>query len=127
VNRFAITMYDKRPTRWREVPRDRDDVFLPLLTPWPEFERSSDLMQTAYQALPPRWDEELEQKIFEIMFAVFAHVRHDAAELPAIKADCGRVPDGPPQPDVRGIRARARLAGVLPRRGHQRRCRRARA
>jgi 3-oxoacyl-[acyl-carrier-protein] synthase III len=85
VNRFAITMYDKRPTRWRDVPRDRDDVFLPLLTPWPEFERSSDLMQTAYQALPPRWDEELEQKIFEIMFAVFAHVRHDAAELPAIK------------------------------------------
>ena len=23
VNRFAITMYDKRPTRWRDVPRDR--------------------------------------------------------------------------------------------------------
>lgn len=43
VNRFAITMYDKRPTRWRDVPRDRNDVFLPLLTPWPEFERSSDL------------------------------------------------------------------------------------
>lgn len=29
VNRFAITMYDKRPARWRDVPRDRDDVFLP--------------------------------------------------------------------------------------------------
>jgi 3-oxoacyl-[acyl-carrier-protein] synthase III len=85
VNRFAITMYDKRPTRWRDVPRDRSDVFLPLLTPWPEFERSSDLIETAYQALPPRWDEKIEQKIFEIMFAVFAHVRHDAAELPAIK------------------------------------------
>ena len=85
VNRFAITMYDKRPTRWRDVPRDRGDVFLPLLTPWPDFERSSDFMQAAYQALPPRWDEEIEQKIFEIMFAVFAHVRHDAAELPAIK------------------------------------------
>ena len=85
VNRFAITMYDKRPTRWRDVPRDRGDVFLPLLTPWPAFERSSDFMQAAYPALPPRWDEELEQKIFEIMFAVFAHVRHDAAERPAIK------------------------------------------
>jgi 3-oxoacyl-[acyl-carrier-protein] synthase III len=85
VNRFAITMYDKRPTRWRDVPRGRHDVFLPLLTPWPEFERSSDLIQTAYQALSPRWDGDTEQKIFEILFAVFAHVRHDAAELPAIK------------------------------------------
>ena len=85
VNRFAITMYDKRPTRWRDVPRDRDDVFLPLLAPWPGFERSSNTILAAYQALPPSWDEEAEQKIFEIMFAVFAHLRHDAAELPAIK------------------------------------------
>jgi len=85
VNRFAITMYDKRPTRWRDVPRDRDDVFLPLLTPWPGFDSSSSTIRAAYQALPPSWDEEAEQKIFEIMFAVFAHLRHDAAELPAIK------------------------------------------
>jgi 3-oxoacyl-[acyl-carrier-protein] synthase III len=85
ANRFAITMYDKRPTRWRDVPRDRDDVFLPLLTPWPGFERSTGIIARAYQALPSSWDEEIEQKIFEIMFAVFAHVRHDAAELSAIK------------------------------------------
>ena len=85
VNRFAITMYDKRPTRWRDVPRDRDDVFLPLLTPWPGFERSAGTIQSGYHALPPSWDEEIEQKIFDIMFAVFAHLRHDAAELPAIK------------------------------------------
>jgi 3-oxoacyl-[acyl-carrier-protein] synthase III len=85
ANRFAITMYDKRPTRWRDVPRDRDDVFLPLLTRWPGFERSTSAIARAYQALPSSWDEAIEQKIFEIMFAVFAHVRHDAAELSAIK------------------------------------------
>jgi 3-oxoacyl-[acyl-carrier-protein] synthase-3 len=85
ANRFAITMYDKRPTRWRDVPRDRDDVFLPLLTPRPGFERSTSTIARAYQALPSGWDEEIEQKIFEIMFAVFAHVRHDAVELAAIK------------------------------------------
>jgi hypothetical protein len=28
ANRYAITMYDKRPTRWRDVPRQRADVFL---------------------------------------------------------------------------------------------------
>jgi len=89
VNRFAITMYDKRPTRWRDVPRDRDDVFLPLLTLWPGFERSSGTIASAYQALAPGWDEEVEQKIFDIMLAVFAHVRHDAAELPAIKPTVG--------------------------------------
>ena len=33
ANRFAMTMYDKRPTRWRDVPRHRDDVFLPVLAP----------------------------------------------------------------------------------------------
>ena len=31
-NRYAMTMYEKRPTRWRDLPRGRDDVFLPLLT-----------------------------------------------------------------------------------------------
>src|SRR5574337_1414887 len=30
VNRYAMTMYDKRPVRWRDVPRQRDDVFLPV-------------------------------------------------------------------------------------------------
>ena len=26
VNRYAITMFDKRPTRWRDLPKRRDDV-----------------------------------------------------------------------------------------------------
>jgi len=85
VNRFAITMYDKRPTRWRDAPRDRDDVFLPLLTPWPGFERSVAAIERAHSALSPSWDEPTEQKIFQIMLAVFSHLKHDAAELPAIK------------------------------------------
>ena len=38
-NRYAMTMYEKRPTRWRDIPRRRDDVFLPLLTPWEQGER----------------------------------------------------------------------------------------
>src|SRR2546425_2438212 len=28
VTRYAVTMYDKRPTRWRDVPRGRNDVFM---------------------------------------------------------------------------------------------------
>jgi 3-oxoacyl-(acyl-carrier-protein) synthase III len=95
VNRFAITMYDKRPTRWRDVPRTRDDVFLPLLTPWPGFERSAAAIERGYQVLPPGSDADTEQKIFEIMFAVFTHLRHDAAALPAIKPTVAEFLAGP--------------------------------
>jgi 3-oxoacyl-[acyl-carrier-protein] synthase III len=85
VNRFAITMYDKRPTRWRDVPRAREDVFLPLLTPWPGFDRTADKIKHASSRLPARWDGDIEQRIFEIIFAVFTHLKHDATHLPAIK------------------------------------------
>ena len=34
ANRFKITMYEVQPTRWADVPRSRDDVFVPILTPW---------------------------------------------------------------------------------------------
>ena len=34
VNRFAMTMYEKVPTRWRDVPRTRGDIFLPVVQPW---------------------------------------------------------------------------------------------
>ena len=33
VNRYAMTMYEKRPTRWRDVARHRDDIFLPVFEP----------------------------------------------------------------------------------------------
>src|SRR5262249_28265987 len=56
VNRFAITMYDKRPTRWRDVPPARDHALLPLLTPWPGFDSSSSTILAPYPALPPTSD-----------------------------------------------------------------------
>jgi hypothetical protein len=38
ANRFAMTMYEKRPTRWGDMPRTRSDVFLPVLEPWEDLE-----------------------------------------------------------------------------------------
>ena len=52
VNRFAMTMYDKRPTRWRDVPRTRGDVFLPVLEPWEDGERKVAAVEQAYATLP---------------------------------------------------------------------------
>ena len=33
VNRYTLTMYEKRPTRWGDLPRQRDDIFLPVYKP----------------------------------------------------------------------------------------------
>ena len=85
VNRYAMTMYEKRPMRWRDVPRKRDDVFLPILTPWEEGERKVAAVGRAYDALPPGPDPEAEDRIFATLFDVFAHRPHHATELPAIK------------------------------------------
>lgn len=85
ANRFSITMYDKRPTRWADVPRTRPDVFLPVLEPWEEGEAKVSGVQQAYPQLPSRWDEGCEDRIFDILFDVFANRRHHATTLPALK------------------------------------------
>jgi 3-oxoacyl-[acyl-carrier-protein] synthase III len=84
VNRYAMTMYDKRPTRWRDVPRHRDDVFLPVFTPWDGTGLAASI-ETGYRALGPTWDEGTEDKVFRILFDVFRHKKGAGAELPPIK------------------------------------------
>jgi 3-oxoacyl-[acyl-carrier-protein] synthase III len=84
-NRFAMTMYDKRPTRWRDVPRNRDDVFLPVLTPWQDAERKVQAVERSYAALPAAWDADVEDQIFGVLFDVLRDRRFHATELPAIK------------------------------------------
>jgi 3-oxoacyl-[acyl-carrier-protein] synthase-3 len=85
ANRFSITMYDKRPTRWADVPRNRSDVFLPVLEPWEDGETKVAAVQAAYPTLPAQWDAGVEDGIFEILFDVFANRKHHATTLPAVK------------------------------------------
>lgn len=85
VNRYAITMFDKRPTRWRDLPRRRDDVFLPVLTPWEDGERKVAAVERAFLALPATWDADTETRVFDLMFDVFRTKLHHATELPAVK------------------------------------------
>jgi 3-oxoacyl-[acyl-carrier-protein] synthase III len=84
VDRYTITMYDRRPTRWRDVPRRRDDAFLPVFTPWVEGERKVSAIESCYSELPATWDAEAENRIFGILFDVFRHRRFHATELPPI-------------------------------------------
>lgn len=85
VNRFAITLYEKRPMRWADVPRTRPDVFLPVLTPWEGAEEKVAAVREAYAALPAGFDEAVEDRIFGLLFDVFGHRRHHATTLPAVK------------------------------------------
>ena len=85
VNRYAITMFDKRPTRWRDLAKRRDDVFLPVLTPWEDSERKVASVERAFQALPATWDADTENRVFGLLFDVFRTKLHHATELPAIK------------------------------------------
>ncbi len=84
VNRYAMTMYERVPTRWRDVARHRDDVFLPVFTPWDGAGLAA-AIEAGYRALPPTWDDGLEQKLFRILMDVFRHKKGAGAELPAIK------------------------------------------
>ncbi len=85
VNRYSMTMFDKRPTRWRDLPRRRDDVFLPVLTPWEDGEAKVAAVEQAWNALPSTWDTAVEQEIFDLLFDLYRHKRHHASELPAVK------------------------------------------
>jgi 3-oxoacyl-(acyl-carrier-protein) synthase III len=84
ANRFKITMYDVQPTRWADVPRSRDDVFVPILTPWEDRESKVTAVMSAYPGLPAQWDPEVEDSIFEILFDVFGHRRNHATKLSAV-------------------------------------------
>ena len=89
MNRYVITMYEKRPTRWRDVPRRREDIFLPALTPWEDGERKVAAVESSYRRLPAAWSAEVEHELFRMLFDVFRHKRHHATDLPALKPTVG--------------------------------------
>jgi 3-oxoacyl-[acyl-carrier-protein] synthase-3 len=85
ANRYSITMFDRRPTRWRDLAKRRDDVFLPVLTPWEDSERKVAAVESAFRALPVTWDAKAENAIFDMLFDLFRYKLYHATELPPIK------------------------------------------
>jgi 3-oxoacyl-[acyl-carrier-protein] synthase III len=84
-NRYPFTMYDKQPMRWRDVPRQRDDIFMPVFRPWEGPEQMATAIEAGYRNLVPSWDEGTENKIFRVLFDVFRHKKGAGAELSPIK------------------------------------------
>jgi len=85
ANRYSITMFEKRPTRWRDLAKHRDDVFLPVLTPWEDSERKVAAVEHAFRELPVTWDADAENRVFGLLFDLFRNKLYHATELPAIK------------------------------------------
>ena len=85
ANRFAVTMYDLRPTRWRDVPKGREDVFLPVFTPWQDANRKISAVEELYPTLPAGSGAAAEDRVFDLLFDLFRHKRHHATELPPVK------------------------------------------
>src|ERR1700739_4115286 len=100
VNRYALTMFDKRPTRWRDLPKGRDDVFLPVLTPWEDSERKVAAVERAFRALPATWNAKAEDTIFDLLFGLFRTKLYHATELPPLKPT---VAEFLAQPDALGF------------------------
>jgi len=84
ANRYMFTMYEKRPVRWGDLPRQREDIFLPVFKPR-DAAGITTVIEAGCQALPVMWDEEQEDKIFEILLNVFRNKPSAGGELRAIK------------------------------------------
>jgi 3-oxoacyl-[acyl-carrier-protein] synthase III len=95
ANRYSITMFDRRPTRWRDLPKRRPDVFLPVLTPWEDSERKVAAVEQAFRALEPTWDGRAEETIFDLLFDLFRTKLYHATELPPIKPTVAEFMDQP--------------------------------
>src|SRR5471030_138269 len=91
TNRFAMTLWEKRPTRWADVPRTRADVFMPIVNPWKDGDRKVAAVLAAYESMAPTWDGQVEDRIFATLFDVFGHRKHDATDLHPIKPTVGEI------------------------------------
>ncbi|MGO9647497.1 MAG: 3-oxoacyl-[acyl-carrier-protein] reductase [Terriglobales bacterium] len=80
ANRYTFTMYEKRPIRWGDLPRQRDDIFLPVYKPR-DASTIAAAIEAGYRALPPSWDEELEDRSFGILLNVFRNRLSSGGEL----------------------------------------------
>lgn len=94
VNRYALTMYEKQPARWRDVSRTRENVFLPVFHTW-EGAETAGAIEVGYRALEPTWDEGTEDKVFRMLIDVFRHKGGAGAELSPIKPTAGELASMP--------------------------------
>ncbi len=83
ANRYALTLYERRPTRWRDVSRRRDGVFLAAPAYGPRLKATA-AIERAYHSLAPSWDEAAEHIIFSILLDIFRNTWGTGTDVEAI-------------------------------------------
>ena len=84
VNRYTFTMYEKRPIRWGDLPLHRDDVFLPTYKAR-DVSPVATAIEAGYGELPPSWDEDIEDRAFQILLKVLRNSISAGGELRPIR------------------------------------------
>jgi len=88
ANRYSITMFDRRPTRWRDLAKRRDDVYLPRADAvGRQRTQGGTRSRQAFRALPADLGRQGEDTIFDLLFGLFRTKLYHATELPADQAD----------------------------------------
>jgi len=84
AQRYVLTMYEKRPTRWADLPRHRNDIFLPVYKPRNAAGLAA-AIEAGYLSLPALWEEETEDKSFRLLLDVFRNKQGAGGEFRGIK------------------------------------------
>ena len=84
AQRYVLTMYEKRPTRWGDLPRNRSDIFMGLYKPR-DSAGSSAALEASYLKLPAMWDEQTEDKSFRLLMDVLRNKQGSGGEFRALR------------------------------------------
>jgi len=88
LHRHTLTMYEQRPTRWRDVPRGRPDVYLPVLER-PEAGDGIAVVEAGAGALPAAWDAGAEETMLGLLLDVARADRAAGPGIPALNPTVG--------------------------------------
>ncbi len=84
AQRYVLTMYDKHPVRWGDLPRNRSDIFLGMYKPRDSAGPTA-AIEAGYLQLPPLWDEEAENKSFRMLLDVLRNKQGSGGEFRALR------------------------------------------
>jgi 3-oxoacyl-[acyl-carrier-protein] synthase III len=89
TGRYAITMYERHPVRWRDVPRQHADVFMPRVETW-DRTALAEAIGAGYRRLSATWDARAEDLVFGILLEVFQATRSGThGDVQAINSTVG--------------------------------------
>jgi 3-oxoacyl-[acyl-carrier-protein] synthase-3 len=94
AQRYVLTMYEKRPTRWGDLPRHRNDIFLGMYKPR-DSAGPTTAIEAGYLKLPAMWDEEAEDKSFRMLLDVLRNKQGSGGEFRALRPTVAEILSDP--------------------------------